>query len=151
MAELNDLIADAFVGVLRATSHGYPLGLPAANIRRFNEAKFQDDEVNLVELPGVVVRATRQQQLHTDVAVWMFHVELMLNMQADDTSRADWDATTTTMESILCIESLTTLLNQTAIGLLVRGIPQRTTGATMTVNRHWQRLWRVNLWASRTI
>ena len=65
MPNLNDLVADAFIALFQdSTALGYSLSIPDDNIRRFAQAKFKDDELNLVQLPGIAVKVTRSEE-HT--------------------------------------------------------------------------------------
>ncbi len=153
MPNLNDLGADAFIALFKtakSASLGYPLTIPDDNIRRMAQAKFKDDELNLVKLPGIVVKVSRGRQLHTRVAVWYFTADMLLNMHADDTSQATWDTTSTNLESILSIDDLVGALNGAVTGLLVRGVVERTPGEVMLLDRHWRQPFRVVYWASRT-
>ena len=149
MPNLNDLVADAFIALFQdSTALGYSLSIPDDNIRRFAQAKFKDDELNLVQLPGIAVKVTRGRMVHSRVACYQFTVDCLLNMQADDTSDTTWDTVSGNFESILTIDDLVGGLNDRAGGILVRGIVERIPGAPEIVERHWRQTGRVVLWAS---
>jgi hypothetical protein len=150
MADLTTNIEDAFILWLQAVStHGQDMSIVP---RRYSETKFDDDgDLNPITLPALVVKATRQQQLHTNVAVYFYVVDIGLYLQADDTLRSDWDAQCERLETMMLAEELARYLNALMPTINVRGITQRLSGDKIEVGRAWRFPVRCSLWASRAV
>lgn len=145
--DLNTLTEDAVITYIQAVStHGQDTGLTP---RRWGQVKFNDqNELDDIELPAIVVRASRDQQLHTKVAVWKFTVDIWLFMQADDTLLSDWNSLNAKLEQIFSVDELAQLLNSLTDTYHCRGIVSRMVGDKVIDNRHWRIPYRLILWAS---
>lgn len=148
MAELNTLTEDAMIAWLQDSgTHEQTL---AATVRRFAQAKFNElGEPDKVQLPMIVVKATRERQLHTNLGVWMFTVDVVYYFQADDTGKATWDAESAKFERVLTVDDLAGYLSTAVDGFKCWGVPTRMVGDKVIDGRVWRLPARLTLWAAQ--
>lgn len=146
--DLVTLTEDAVMAwIQNVSAHGQDTGITP---RRWSQSKFdQAGDLDTITLPALVVRAMREQQLHTKVAVYRFTVDTWLYMQADDTDTAAWDAMTAKLETIFSVDDLAGYLNASESAYSCRGIVSRMVGDKMTETRQWRVPYRIVLWASQ--
>ena len=148
MIELSELVENSVIAWIENTAtHDQTIGIVPRNFKamRFDNA----GDLDPIQLPALVVQAIQDRMLHTKVAVYLFHVEITLKMEADDTNQATWNTASGGLETVFSADDLSTYLTNGVSDYLCRGILSRNLGQTMTEDRHWTRTFRLELWASR--
>lgn len=150
---LTELVEDSIVAWLQDTAQtGIVLDIIP---RRLNEAKFESDGVTLnpVTLPMITVEAAQGRAVHNQIPVYFMDVEVMLWMQADDTTQAVWDDHAESVESMLLARDLAQYLTGEVDGLIVgdgtNGIVTRNMGRVEKDDRHWKRSYRLQMWCGK--
>lgn len=130
------------------TTHGQDTGIIPANVRKFSLQKFNDDgTLDDVTLPCIIVAARRIQQLHTQLATWLFETSIWLLMQSDDTNEAKWNQAAGALETIYSATPLESYLSGESDEITVQGVVTRNMGGKSIEDRHWKQLFGVQLWA----
>ncbi len=152
--DLTELCEDAFIAWIQDTARN---GLTISpKPRRYNQTKFEDDDVTLnpVTLPAITVEAQQGRALHNQIPMYLVDVEVMLYMQADDTLQSQWDDLAESLESLFLVEQLAGFLTAEVQGLICgdsngNGIITRNMGRKEIAERHWKRSFRLQLWAGK--
>lgn len=144
LTELNEQAAMAWIN--DSTTHGQTVGIEP---RQYKQVKFDNTTLDPLEMPAVIVQAIQGQQLHTNVAVWKYDLEVTLLMIADDTNQAAWDTASMALETIFSVDALAFNLTSSGSHYLCRGVTSRNLGQTTIEDRKWKRVFCIQLWASR--
>ena len=97
----------------------------------------ESEKLPTLTLPAIILKATREKQLHTQVAVWLCRLEIRLDGAADDLTDAIWQGYLKAIEDIFSVMDLAGYLTTQVDGFTCLGVVERAPARRVIIERHW--------------
>lgn len=140
MADLERKTQQAFIDWISKTStHSVSLGITARHA--------EEDDTDNKTLPSVWIKADRRQELSPETGVFQVGVDIVLELNLDDTTNATMETYLTDIETILQWDVLAAELSGQVSAFKVYGIEGRGPSSKEIVGRITRWTYQVSLWA----